>query len=159
MSTSLDVGSKAPDFDMATDGGDHVSLSEYAGKTLVLYFYPKDDTSGCTKQAIAFTEHLSTLQKAGADVLGVSKDSVASHEKFVAKHDLGIKLASDESLKTCQAYGVWVEKNMYGRHYMGIERSTFVIGPDGKIAALWRKVRVAGHVEKVLEAVETLAKG
>lgn len=159
MSTSLDVASKAPGFDMASDGGGRVSLSDYAGKTLVLYFYPKDDTSGCTKQAIAFTEHLNALTKAGADVLGVSKDSVASHDKFVAKHDLGIKLASDESLETCQAYGVWVEKNMYGRKYMGIERSTFVIGPDGKIAALWRKVRVAGHVEKVLDAVKAIPKG
>ena len=156
MSTSIDVSSKAPDFDLPTNADGRVTLEDYAGKSLVLYFYPKDDTSGCTKQAISFTEHLYAFQKAGTEILGISKDSVVSHDKFIAKHNLGITLASDETLETCQAYGVWVEKNMYGRKYMGIERSTFLIGPDGRIKKIWRKVRVKDHVDAVLEAAKTV---
>lgn len=158
MSTSINIGAPAPDFDMPTNGGKRAKLADYAGKYLVLYFYPKDDTSGCTKQAISFTEEQDTLTALGATVLGVSKDSVASHEKFITKHDLGIQLAADEEMETCIAYGVWVEKNMYGRKYMGIERSTFLIGPDGTILQVWRKVKVAAHTEAVLQAIQS-AKG
>lgn len=155
MTTSIGIGDKAPDFDLPTNGGARAQLSDYAGKYLILYFYPKDDTSGCTKQAISFTEHLDKLKHMNASVLGVSKDSVASHDKFIAKHDLAITLGSDETLETCQAYGVWVEKNMYGRKYMGISRATFLIGPDGTIVQAWPKVRVAGHTEAVLEALQS----
>lgn len=155
MTTSIDIGAPAPDFELPTNGGGQTKLADYAGKYLVLYFYPKDDTSGCTKQAISFTEHLNAFKALDADILGVSKDSVASHDKFVAKHTLGIALGADETLQTCQAYGVWVEKNMYGRKYMGIERSTFLIGPDGTIRQIWRKVKVAPHTELVLEAIRT----
>ena len=156
MSTSIDIADQAPVFNLPSDHDGRVSLSDYAGKYLVLYFYPKDDTSGCTKQAIAFTEHRKAFSKLNADILGISKDSAAKHDKFIAKHDLGIKLGSDETLEACQAYGVWVEKNMYGRTYMGIERSTFLIGPDGKIMQVWRKVRVANHVETVLETLQSI---
>lgn len=156
MSTSIGIGDKAPDFDLPTNGDARAQLSDYAGKYLILYFYPKDDTSGCTKQAISFTDHAEKLKQMNATVLGVSKDSVASHEKFIAKHDLTITLGSDETLETCQAYGVWVEKNMYGRKFMGISRATFLIGPDGKILHAWRKVRVAGHTEAVLDVLQSV---
>jgi len=119
----------------------------------VLYFYPKDDTSGCTKEAIAFTEALESFAAAGATVLGVSKDSVAKHDKFKTKHDLGVTLLSDEDGEVCEAYGVWIEKSMYGRKYMGIERATFLIGRDGLLKQIWRKVKVAGHADSVLRAV------
>ncbi len=152
---SLDVGSPAPVFTLDTPDGP-VSLSDFAGQKLVLYFYPKDDTSGCTAQAIQFTALADRFAKAGATVLGVSKDSVASHRKFADRHRLGVKLASDPEGATVEAYGAWVEKSMYGRKYMGIDRSTFLIGPDGKIAALWRKVKVPGHAEAVLKAAEQL---
>lgn len=152
---SLDVGSPAPAFTLDTPDGP-VSLSDFAGQKLVLYFYPKDDTSGCTAQAIQFTAFADRFAKAGATVLGVSKDSVASHRKFADRHRLGVKLASDPEGATVEAYGAWVEKSMYGRKYMGIDRSTFLIGPDGKIAALWRKVKVPGHAEAVLKAAEQL---
>ena len=157
MTISLEPGSKAPNFDLPTNGEGRARLKDYAGQSLILYFYPKDDTSGCTKQAIAFTEYQDKLNAAGIQVLGVSKDSPKSHDKFVAKHSLGITLASDESLEMCQAYGVWVEKNMYGRKYMGVERSTFLIGTDGKVLQAWRKVRVAKHIETVLEALQISA--
>ena len=156
MNTSIDIASPAPDFDLPASNGGRVQLADYKGQRLVLYFYPKDDTSGCTKQAISFTQHLDELAALGATVLGISKDSPASHDKFIAKHDLGISLASDELLETCQAYGVWVEKNMYGRKYMGIERSTFLIGEDGKLLKIWRKVRVANHTETVLDTIRSL---
>lgn len=153
MTNSLKQGDRAPAFDLPTNGDGRARLKDYAGQSLILYFYPKDDTSGCTKQAIAFTEYKDKLNAAGIQVLGVSKDSPRSHDKFVEKHKLGIALASDESLEICQAYGVWVEKKMYGRTYMGVERSTFLIGPDGKIKNIWRKVRVAKHMEELLDTL------
>lgn len=153
MTSSIGIGDAAPDFDLPTNDNGRTKLADYRGKRLILYFYPKDDTSGCTKQAIGFTENLKAFADLDTVVLGVSKDSPASHDKFIAKHSLQIPLASDETLETCQAYGVWVEKNMYGRKYMGIERSTFLIGKDGKLEQVWRKVRVAKHIETVLEAL------
>ncbi|MEM6648978.1 MAG: thioredoxin-dependent thiol peroxidase [Pseudomonadota bacterium] len=152
----LNVGDKAPSFTLPTDGDGSVSLKDFKGKTLVLYFYPKDDTSGCTKQAIAFSEHLEEFEAAGATVVGVSKDSVAKHAKFRDKHDLTVTLASDEEGKMVESYNAWVEKSMYGKKYMGIDRSTFLIDGKGVIREIWRKVRVPGHVEKVLEAVQKL---
>ena len=151
----LAVGAQAPDFELEGPDGP-IRLADYAGKALVLYFYPKDDTTGCTKEAIDFSAHAGDFAAAGAEILGVSKDSVASHAKFAAKHDLKVRLGSDPSGQVTEAYGVWVEKNMYGRKYMGIERSTFLIGPDGRIAGLWRKVKVAGHAAAVLTAVRSL---
>ncbi len=146
-------GKSAPDFTLPRDGGETVTLSDLKPKTVVLYFYPKDDTSGCTKEAQGFTEARADFEVAGAVVLGVSKDSVAKHDKFVAKYDLDVALLSDEEGEVCNAYGVWVEKSMYGKTYMGIERSTFLIDGSGKVVKEWRKVRVPGHVEAVLEAV------
>jgi peroxiredoxin Q/BCP len=149
----LKPGDAAPDFDLPTDGAGRVTLAELKGKTVVLYFYPKDDTSGCTTEAIGFSEALQQFDAAGAVVIGVSKDSPASHDKFKSKHDLTIKLASDEPGEMLERYGVWVEKSMYGRKYMGIDRATFLIGPDGAIKQVWRKVKVPGHVAEVLKAV------
>ncbi len=151
---SLDVGDTAPDFKMPTDGGGEVSLSGLAGKKVVLYFYPKDDTSGCTKEAIGFRDALGDFDAAGAVVVGVSRDTVAKHDKFKAKYELNFALGSDEAGDVTEAYGVWVEKSMYGKKYMGIERATYLIGGDGKIAKVWRKVKVPGHVDAVLEAVK-----
>ncbi len=150
------IGETAPDISLPRDGGAMVNLSDFAGKTVVLYFYPKDDTPGCTKEAIGFTEKADDFAAAGAVVLGVSKDPVAKHDKFIAKHDLKIALLSDENGDVCERYGVWVEKSMYGKTYQGIERATFLIGPDGKIAQVWPKVKVPGHVDAVLEAVRAL---
>jgi thioredoxin-dependent peroxiredoxin len=152
----LNVGDKAPDFDLPTDGGGRASLAGLTGSALVLYFYPKDDTTGCTSQAKAFSEMRNAFEEAGATVIGVSKDSPSSHDKFRAKHGLTIRLASDESGEMLERYGVWVEKNMYGRKYMGIERATFLIGPDGTVKQAWRKVKVPGHVDAVLKAVKAL---
>lgn len=152
----IEQGSEAPDFTLPRDGGEEVTLSALRPKAVVLYFYPKDDTSGCTKEAIAFTEHLDAFAAAGAIVLGVSKDTVAKHEKFRDKHGLGVALLSDAESDVCERYGVWVEKSMYGKTYMGIERATFLIGGDGAIAQVWRKVKVPGHAEAVLEAVKAL---
>lgn len=152
MANIIQSGDKAPDFKMESTSGEEVSLSDFAGGKLVLYFYPKDDTPGCTKEAIAFTDHAAEFEAAGVKILGVSKDTLAKHEKFRAKHELGVHLASDADGATCEAYGVWVEKKMYGKVYMGIERATFLIGPDGKIEQVWRKVKVNGHAEAVLEA-------
>lgn len=151
-----ETGQQAPDFSAPANGGATVSLADCAGKALVLYFYPKDDTSGCTKEAIGFTEKLAEFEAASARVIGVSKDPVAKHDKFIAKHELGVTLLSDEEGDLCERYGVWVEKSMYGRKFMGIERATFLIGPDGTIRQIWRKVKVAGHVEAVLDAVKAL---
>ncbi|MEM9012196.1 MAG: thioredoxin-dependent thiol peroxidase [Pseudomonadota bacterium] len=148
-----DVGDPAPDFALPANGGATVHLGDHAGQMLVLYFYPKDDTSGCTKEAIAFTAQMDAFRDAGAAVLGVSKDSVAKHEKFVAKHDLAVTLLSDAEGDVCERYGTWVEKSMYGKTYMGIERSTFVIDGAGKIRHAWRKVKVPGHVDAVLKAL------
>ena len=151
-----DTGDAAPDFTLPRDGGEDVTLSALQPKTVVLFFYPKDDTSGCTKEAIAFTGLLGEFEAAGAVVYGISKDPVKKHEKFIAKHDLGMPLLSDEDGGVCEAYGVWVEKSMYGKKYMGIERSTFVIDGGGQIREVWRKVKVPGHAEAVLEAVKAL---
>ena len=156
MTKSLEAGTPAPAFTLETDTEGTVTLGDYAGAPLVLYFYPKDDTSGCTKEAIAFTALSDAFAKAGAKILGVSPDSVAKHEKFRTKHDLGIALGANEEKTTLEAYGVWVEKSMYGRKYMGVERSTFLIDGSGTIARVWRKVKVPGHAEEVLSAVEAL---
>ena len=153
MSGSLEVGSKAPDFACAADGDRQISLADYAGKKLVIYFYPKDDTPGCTAEAIEFTAQAGAFAATNTEIIGVSADSVEKHEKFKTKHNLGVTLLSDPDQKMLQAYGVWVEKNMYGKKYMGIERATFLVGEDGKILYIWRKVRVKGHVEAVLETV------
>ncbi len=152
----LDNGQTAPDFTLPRDGGGEVSLPDHRGHPVVLYFYPKDDTSGCTKQAIAFTESLEAFTAAGVVVLGISKDSVAKHDKFRDKHDLGVTLLSDESSDVCERYGVWTEKSMYGKTYMGIERTTFLIDGEGRIRRIWRKVKVPGHAEEVLEALTSL---
>ncbi len=149
-------GTPAPDFTLATDGGGSFSLYAQKGSPVVVYFYPKDDTSGCTKEAIAFTENLAAFEAAGAKIIGISPDTVAKHDKFIAKHELKITLGADEDKAVAEAYGVWVEKSMYGRKYMGIERSTFLVGPDGNIVQAWRKVKVPGHAEKVLAAVQAL---
>lgn len=151
-----EIGEKAPKFSLPRDGGDTVTNADFAGKTLVMYFYPRDDTSGCTKESVGFSEALDDFAAAGATVVGVSKDSVASHDKFVAKRELTVPLLSDENGSLCEDMGVWKEKKMYGKTYMGIERSTFVIDGDGVIQAEWRKVKVPGHVEAVLEAVRGL---
>jgi peroxiredoxin Q/BCP len=147
------IGDTAPDFSLPRDGGEMVNLSDFKGKKVVLYFYPKDDTPGCTKEAIGFTDMVDAFAAEDTIVLGVSKDSVKKHDKFVAKHDLKIALLSDEEGDVCERYGTWVEKSMYGKTYMGIERATYLIGADGKIAQAWRKVKVPGHVEAVLDAV------
>lgn len=149
-----EIGEKAPSFTLPRDGGGTVSLADYAGKTVVLYFYPRDDTPGCTKESIGFTESAAQFDAAGAVVIGVSKDSVKSHDKFVAKHGLGIVLVSDENDTLCEDMGVWVEKNMYGKKYMGIERATFLIDGAGVIQQIWRKVKVPGHVDAVLDSVK-----
>jgi peroxiredoxin Q/BCP len=154
--TELKTGDAAPDFKLPADGGGHVSLTELKGAPFVLYFYPKDDTSGCTSEAMAFSEMKAQFEEAGAKVVGVSKDSPSSHDKFKAKHDLTITLASDDSGEVVERYGVWVEKSMYGRKYMGIDRATFLVGADGKIAQAWRKVKVPGHVDTVLKAARAL---
>jgi thioredoxin-dependent peroxiredoxin len=156
MSGSLAVGSKAPDFNLPTDGSGESRLSSLAGKAIVVYFYPKDDTSGCTAEAIAFNGLRKDFEAAGATIIGISADSAASHAKFKKKHDLAITLASDEKKEALEAYGVWVEKSMYGKKYMGIERATFLIGRDGKIARIWNKVKVPGHAEEVLAAAKAL---
>ncbi|MBL8583205.1 MAG: peroxiredoxin [Rhizobiaceae bacterium] len=153
---TIDVGHKAPLFELPRDGGGSINLADLHGKPVVLYFYPKDDTSGCTVEAKDFSNLKAEFAKAGATVIGMSPDSAKSHAKFKAKHDLSVDLVADEERKTLEAYGVWVEKSMYGRKYMGVERSTFLIGADGKIAKVWRKVSVPGHATAVLEAVQAL---
>ncbi len=150
------VGDKAPDISLPRDGGEIVNLSDFVGKKVVLYFYPKDDTPGCTKEAIGFTESVDAFAALDTVILGVSKDSVKKHDKFVAKHELKIALLSDEEGDVCERYGTWVEKSMYGKTYMGIERATYLIDAEGKIAQVWRKVRVPGHVDAVLDAVRAL---
>ncbi len=157
MTKDLNVGDKAPALSLATDGGGRISLKDLSGKPIVLYFYPKDDTSGCTREAVAFTALLPKFSRLGVQVVGVSKDSVESHAKFKAKHDLSVVLATDPDGKVVQSYGCWVEKSLYGRKYMGIDRSTFLIDPKGKIARIWRKVKVPGHAEEVLAAAKAMA--
>ena len=156
MSDLLNPGDKAPDFTLPTDGGGSIALKKLKGKNVVLYFYPKDDTSGCTKEAIAFNGLKAKFAKANTEIIGISADSVASHDKFKAKYDLAFTLASDEKKDMLAAYGVWVEKSMYGRKYMGIERTTFLIDEKGKIREIWRKVKVPGHAEAVLDAAKAL---
>jgi len=152
----LNIGDVAPDFDLEGNGGNRVSLSALKGKPVVVYFYPKDDTPGCTKEAIAFTDLIDNFSEIGATIIGLSPDAATKHDKFVAKHNLAVRLGADTDTGTAQAYGVWVEKNMYGKKYMGVERSTFLVNAEGKIAQIWRKVKVPGHAEAVLEAAGAL---
>jgi thioredoxin-dependent peroxiredoxin len=154
----LQDGDKAPDFALPADDGDTVRLSALKGKPAVLYFYPKDDTSGCTLEAQDFTRLAPQFKKAGVEVIGISPDSVESHQKFCKKYKLGVRLAADTDKAACSAYGVWAEKSMYGRKYMGVERSTFLIDKAGRIAKSWRKVKVPGHAEEVLAAAKALTK-
>ena len=154
---SLKVGDKAPAFALKTDGGGKISLSGLKGQNVVLYFYPKDDTSGCTAQACGFRDNLPKFGKLDAVVLGVSRDSAESHDKFKAKHKLNFTLGADDTGKVTEDYGVWVEKSMYGRKYMGIERATFLIDGKGVIRGIWHKVKVPGHVDEVLKEVKKLA--
>lgn len=151
-----EIGQPAPDFNLPRDGGGALSLSELKGKAVVLYFYPRDDTPGCTKEAIGFSEHLAAFDAANTVIVGVSKDSIKKHDKFRDKHDLKVALISDEEGDVCERYDVWKEKNMYGKTYMGIERATYLIDTEGKIAQIWRKVKVPGHVEAVLDAAQAL---
>jgi peroxiredoxin Q/BCP len=153
---SVEVGDKAPDFTLPADGGGTVSLKKLRGRKVIVYFYPKDDTPGCTKEACGFRDGIAAFRRAGAEVIGISRDSVARHDRFKTKYELPFTLAADEDGKVCEAYGVWKEKMMYGRKTMGIERSTFLIDESGKIAAAWRKVKVDGHVDAVLEAAKKL---
>ena len=156
MSAKIAVGGKAPDFILPRDGGGEVSLADFKGKKLVLYFYPKADTPGCTLEAQDFSRLAPVFARARTAVLGVSADPVKKQDKFKAKHDLTVVLASDETLEMLKAYGVWAEKSMYGRTFMGVLRNTYLIGPDGKIARIWEKVKVSGHAEAVLEAAKAL---
>jgi thioredoxin-dependent peroxiredoxin len=153
---SIDVGDKAPDFTLSTDGGGKVTLSKLRGQKVVLYFYPKDDTSGCTAEACGFRDSFPKFGTLEATVIGISKDSVASHDKFKKKYELPFTLASDTEGEVCEKYGVWVEKSMYGRKYMGIERATFLLDEKGVVRGAWRKVKVPGHVEAVLAAAKAL---
>ena len=152
MAKELKIGDTAPSFSLPANGDRTVSLTDYAKRKLVIYFYPKDNTPGCTTEAIDFTAAVKDFDKANTDIVGVSADSVKKHDNFIEKHNLGITLLSDEQQDMLNAYGVWVEKSMYGRNFMGIERATFLVGTDGKIEQIWRKVKVKGHVDAVLEA-------
>ncbi len=150
--SGLSTGDVAPDFTLPTDGGGEITLSSLRGSKVVIYFYPKDDTPGCTTESCSFRDNLPAFEGVDAKIIGISKDSVAKHDKFKTKYDLNFPLASDENGEVCESYGVWVEKSMYGKKYMGIDRSTFLIDEEGKIVQVWRKVKVPGHVEEVLEA-------
>jgi len=152
----IEAGTPAPDFSLPRDGGAELTLSSLKGGPVVLYFYPRDDTPGCTTEASDFTALLPEFQAADATVIGVSKDTVAKHEKFIAKHDLGVILVSDAEGDLCERYGTWVEKNMYGKKSMGIQRATVLIDAEGNVARVWPKVKVAGHAAEVLEAVKVL---
>ncbi len=156
MAKAIEEGAKAPNFTMDLDDGETVSLKDLAGRKLVLYFYPKDDTPGCTNEAADFSSDLAKFKRAGAEVIGVSRDSVAKHQKFKEKHALKVKLGADETGKVTEDYGVWGEKSMYGKKFMGIERSTFLIDEQGVVRKIWRKVKVPGHVSEVLAAVKSL---
>jgi len=153
---SLNTGDPIPDFTLPTDGGGTLSRADLKGEKAVLYFYPKDNTSGCTKEAQAFRDSLDDFAAAGARIVGVSKDGVASHDKFKEKQKLNFTLVSDVDGTLCEAFGVWVEKSMYGKKYMGIERATFLADADGVVREVWRKVKVPGHADEVLEAVKAL---
>jgi len=152
----MDVGSAIPDVGFTLADGSSARLSDWHGKPLVLYFYPKDDTPGCTTEAKSFSALMPEFARSGVAVIGASRDTVAAHAKFTAKHGLSVPLASDTDGALTQAFGVWVEKSMYGKTYMGIERATFLIDANGKVAQVWRKVKVAGHAESVLAAAQTL---
>lgn len=154
MAKELKIGDPAPSFACPANGGQTVSLSDFAKRKLVIYFYPKDNTPGCTTEAIDFTAAVKDFDKANTSIVGVSADSVKKHENFIEKHNLGITLLADEGQDMLNAYGVWVQKKMYGREFMGIERATYLIGSDGKIEQIWRKVKVKGHVEAVLAAAD-----
>jgi peroxiredoxin Q/BCP len=151
---SVEIGKPAPDFTLPADGGGRIRLKDQRGKKVVLYFYPKDDTSGCTAEACGFRDRMPELARHGISVIGVSRDSVASHDKFKSKYGLPFSLASDLDGKVCEAYGTWIEKSMYGRRYMGVDRATFLIDEKGVVRAVWRKVKVPGHVEEVLKAAK-----
>ena len=150
----LKIGDEAPDFELEGDGDKPIKLDDYKGQSVVLYFYPKDDTPGCTKEATQFTEMKDEFDAQNCAIIGISKDTAQKHDKFIAKHDLKVRLGADTEGEVVEKYGVWVEKNMYGKKYMGIQRATFLIGPDQKIQHIWPKVRVKGHVEAVLEQVK-----
>lgn len=150
----LDLGTTAPDFTLPRDGGSDVTLSDLKGQKVVLYFYPKDNTPGCTTEALDFTALKSEFEAAGVAVFGISKDSVKKHDNFCAKHSLGIPLLSDENGTVCEDYGVWAEKNMYGKTFWGITRATYLLDEEGKVAQVWPKVKVAGHASEVLEAAK-----
>ena len=152
----VQLGKKAPDFKLPTDGGGSIALKDLEGQKVVLYFYLKDDTPGCTKEACGFRDALPDFSKVDAAIIGVSKDSVARHDKFKAKYELPFALAADEDGKVCEAYGTWIEKSLYGRKYMGIDRATFLIDENGVLRGEWRKVKVKGHVEEVLAAAQAL---
>ncbi len=155
---TLQQGETAPEISLPTDADGEISLAHFKGqKNVVVYFYPKDNTPGCTTESKDFRDHLDAFDKAQTVIIGISKDSVTSHDKFKAKHELNFTLASDEHSDTCERYGVWVEKNMYGKKYMGIQRATFLIDKNGKLARIWPKVKVAGHVSEVLEAAKALS--
>ncbi|MEK1850591.1 MAG: peroxiredoxin [Phyllobacterium sp.] len=154
--TALNIGSNAPDFTLPRDGGGTITLSGLRGNPVILYFYPKDDTSGCTQEAIEFSGLRPQFEKLGAKVIGMSPDPVKKHDKFKTKHDLKVDLVADEDKAIIESYGLWVEKSMYGRKYMGVERTTFLIDSDGKIAKIWNKVKVPGHAAEVLEAAKAL---
>ncbi len=151
--TELNIGDLAPNFKLPKDGGGEIELETLRGKNVVLYFYPKDDTSGCTNQAIQFSEKKDEFNAKNAIIIGVSKDSIKSHDKFKAKYDLKIDLLSDEELNVANSYGTWVEKSMYGRKYMGMDRSTFLIDADGKIQKIWRKVKIPGHIDEIFKSI------
>ncbi len=154
--TALDIGSTAPDFTLPRDGGGTITLSGLRGNSVILYFYPKDDTSGCTQEAIEFSGLKPQFEKLGTKVIGMSPDPVKKHDKFKTKHELKVDLVADEDKSIIEAYGLWAEKSMYGRKYMGVERTTFLIDSDGKIAKVWNKVKVPGHAAEVLEATKAL---
>ena len=153
---AIEIGKAAPDFTLPTDGGGEVSLSALKGKNVIVYFYPKDDTPGCTKEACGFRDSMPDFSGAEAEIIGISKDSVAKHDKFKSKYELNFTLASDESGEVVQSYDAWVEKSMYGKKYMGIDRSTVLIDKEGVVRAHWKKVKVPGHVDAVLKAAQEL---
>lgn len=154
--SAIEAGQPVPDFTLPRDGGGMLGPKDFAGRKLVIYFYPKDDTAGCTTEALGFTAKLAEFEAANTAVIGISKDSVKSHERFCRKHSLGIPLLSDESGAVLERFGAWVEKSMYGRKYMGIDRSTFLIGGDGIVLRVWRKVSVRNHVDAVLAAAQAV---
>jgi len=157
--TDLDVGAKAPDFCLPDQDEKEVCLSSFKGHYIVIYFYPKDNTSGCTLEAMDFTAQLGKFEQAEVPVIGISPDSPSSHRGFIQKHHLRLILLSDREHKALEAFGVWKKKSMYGKEYKGVERSTFIIGPEGKVMAAWRKVKVPGHVDEVLTTLSRLRKG